>query len=262
MTTSLIITTYNRPDALELVLESVLLQSQLPDEVIIADDGSKEDTRKVIQKFKANASIPVIHSWQEDLGFRAARSRNLAIAQSKKDYLILLDGDMVLHRKFIDSHIKHAQEGFFLQGGRTLVKESATQSLLENLNQPKFSVFSKEIKNKLNSLHSYFLSNFFSRKKQSLKGTRTCNFSLWKKDLIAVNGFNEKIQGWGREDTEMVVRLMNNNIQRKNLKFCGIAYHLYHQAEGKSALKRNHEILEQAIQEKLNWCEAGINRHL
>lgn len=143
MTTSLIITTYNRPDALILVLESVLRQNQLPDEIIIADDGSTEETQQVIQQFKANCPIPVIHSWQEDLGFRAARSRNLAIAQSNYDYLILLDGDLILHKEFIASHVKYAETGFFLQGGRTLINEPTTLALLKNLSQPQFSVFSK-----------------------------------------------------------------------------------------------------------------------
>ena len=118
MQISLIITTYNRPDALLLVLMSVECQSLVPDEVIIADDGSDEQTKDLISEFNSQSNLEIIHSFQEDLGFRAAEARNKAISISKSDYIILVDGDMVLHPEFVADHLKNAKFGFFIQGSR------------------------------------------------------------------------------------------------------------------------------------------------
>ena len=101
MQISLIITTYNRPDALLLVLKSVEHQSLVPNEVIIADDGSNDKTQELIDDFITHSNINIIHSFQKDKGFRAAKSRNKAISKSTGDYIILIDGDMILHRNFI-----------------------------------------------------------------------------------------------------------------------------------------------------------------
>ena len=98
---SLVITTYNSPETLDLVLRSALLQSDPPCEIIIADDGSNNDTARMVETYRAAASIPVVHVWQEDLGFRAATSRNKAIASAKGNYVVIVDGDMLLNHNFI-----------------------------------------------------------------------------------------------------------------------------------------------------------------
>ena len=133
MRVSLIITTYNRPDALFIVLDSVKRQTRLPDEIIIADDGSDEFTKNCISEFNNNSPLKVIHSWQEDRGFRAAKSRNKAIAKSSYEYIILVDGDVILHEKFIEDHLNHAEESFFVQGSRALLNETQTKKI-GNLN--------------------------------------------------------------------------------------------------------------------------------
>ena len=167
MKVSLVITTYNRPDALRFVLQSITSQSVLPNEIIIADDGSKNSTKKCTDEFKKKSSIPLIHSWQEDKGFRVARSRNKAIAKSKFDYIILIDGDVVLHDKFIEDHLKHAQMGFFVQGSRVLLNERATKEVLSN--NFNFSFFSRGLKNRKNLIYSVFLSRIFISRKNHLK---------------------------------------------------------------------------------------------
>ena len=100
---ALIITTFNRPDALDWVLGSVSLQDSLPDEVIVADDGSTENTCCVIEKWRGKLNI--LHCWQADDGFRAARARNLAIQKATCDYILMVDGDCLLPRNFILSLI-------------------------------------------------------------------------------------------------------------------------------------------------------------
>ena len=160
MRVSLIITTYNRPDALKLVLQSITSQSVLPNEIIIADDGSKNSTKKCIDEFKNFFSIPLIHSWQEDKGFIVAKSRNKAIAKSKFDYIILIDGDVILHDKFIEDHLKHAEMGFFVQGSRVILNKRATEELLSNNSNVSF--FSRGLSNRKNAIYSNFLSIFYS----------------------------------------------------------------------------------------------------
>ena len=131
---SLIITTYNRPDALLLVLKSVECQSRLPYEVIIADDGSSIKTQNLIKEFKAQTDLKIIHSFQYDRGFRAAKSRNKAISKASGEYIILVDGDMVLHHNFINDHEKNSQSGYFVQGPRVLLNIDRTPEILENHN--------------------------------------------------------------------------------------------------------------------------------
>lgn len=130
ISTSLIISTYNRSDALELCVKSVLRQSLLPDEIIIADDGSKEDTRELIHQLAASSEVPIIHVWHEDLGFRLASIRNKAIAKASKEYIIQIDGDIVLHKDFVKDHVCFAKKGSFVTGSRVLIGEVLTNQML------------------------------------------------------------------------------------------------------------------------------------
>ena len=161
MKLTLIISTYNWPESLLLVMESINCQTILPDEVIIADDGSTKETKVLINSFNINSNIKAIYSWQEDVGFRAARSRNKAIFQSSGDYIVLIDGDTILHTKFIEDHIANSEPGYFVQGSRSLLTEKQTRKALANkiIN---FSFFSLELMNRKNSIHSKLLSLIFS----------------------------------------------------------------------------------------------------
>ena len=130
MRVSLIITTYNWPESLILVLRSIENQTIFPEEVVIADDGSNNETKNVIAKFQKKSKLKIIHSWQEDYGFRVAKSRNKAIAKSSGDYIILIDGDVILDSKFIRDHIDNAEPGYFVQGTRVLLNQNITQKML------------------------------------------------------------------------------------------------------------------------------------
>ena len=125
--TSLIITTYNWPEALLLVLKSVEEQSIRPDEVVIADDGSKEETINIIKKFSQKTKLNIIHSWQEDIGYRLSMSRNKAIKKSKGEYIVMIDGDMILHPNFIEDHINFARQRTFVQGVRAKISDSKSK---------------------------------------------------------------------------------------------------------------------------------------
>ena len=130
MRVSLIITTYNWPESLFLVLKSIENQTIVPEEVVIADDGSTVETKEMIGKFQKDSDLNIIHSWQEDIGFRAAKARNKAIAKSSGDYIILIDGDIILHPKFIQDHVKNAKFGYFNQGSRVLFTQDFTEQII------------------------------------------------------------------------------------------------------------------------------------
>ncbi len=257
---SLIMSTYNRVDALELTLMSALRQSTLPHEIIVADDGSREDTRLLIEKYQKNSLVPIIHVWHPDNGFQLAKIRNRAVAQSKYEYIVSIDADQVLHSSFIADHLAVARQGVFLQGHRVLLSKELTEKALKT-QQLEFSIFEKGLTNHKNALHIPFLRDLLSQSHRRLKGVRGCNMSFWKEDLKKVNAFNEAFVGWGREDSELVLRLFNNNIERADLYFSAIAYHLYHPENSKNNLGANDLELERTLKEKRFFCEKGLNQY-
>ena len=260
MKISLIITTYNWVEALELTLKSVENQTVLPDEIIIADDGSGNDTKEFINDYKKCFKIPINHVWQEDRGFRAALIRNKAIYKSTGDYIIGIDGDMILHPLFIENHIKFAKEGRYIQGGRVLLTKNKTNKILKE-KRIDIRWYENGIKNRKNAIYSNLLAKIFSYTSKQWENIRSCNFSLYKYDIKRVNGFNNNFTKWGREDSEFVVRLINSGVEVFHLKFNAIAYHLYHK-ENKKDLTENDTILLHTIKNNLNYCNNGLKESL
>lgn len=260
MKTSLVIATYNWTEALELVLLSVLKQSILPNEILIADDGSTKETKEVIEKYTKQFQSGIKHIWQEDNGFQKTIILNKTITQAKGDYIIQIDGDIVLHQHFIADHIQAAKTGSFIQGSRVFLNKKTTQQAILKSNN-NFSIFTSGISNRYNALHSPVLSKLFSSKNNSLKGTRGCNFSFWKQDLIIANGYNEDMVGWGKEDTELSVRLMNNGLIKHKLKCLAVCFHLHHNISSREGLNINNTILAETISSKKTSCTNGINKY-
>jgi len=261
MKISVIITTYNWPEALALSLKSVLRQTTLPLEVIVADDGSGEETGEVIRNIASSAPIPIIHSWQRDCGFRLARSRNRAIARASGEYVILMDGDILAERHFVEDHHKFARSGFFVQGTRVLLTELLSKQVV-GAGTLSANCCSPGVGNRKNCLRSNLLARLFSFRSTRIRGVKTCNFAFWRKDAIKVNGFNEEFVGWGREDSEFTVRLLNAGLRRQNVKFNALAYHLYHPKSDRKHLPENDRILQKTIDRGLTWCEHGLDQHL
>jgi len=258
---SLIITTYNWKEALSLTLMSVLQQTQAPLEVIIADDGSKEDTGQMVRAFAEKAAFPIRHVWQEDTGFRLAQIRNRAIAAARGNYIILIDGDIIIERHFIADHIATARTNFLLQGSRVLLSSACSNKLLASQTLPT-CFFSTGVANRKNCLRSPLLSGIFSWNSTNYMHVRTCNFSFWKNDAIAVNGFDEKFVGWGREDSEFTARMLYYGIRRRNICFRATAYHLYHPMNDRGQLTANDHLLWQTVKNKLTWCDNGLAEYL
>jgi glycosyltransferase involved in cell wall biosynthesis len=260
---TLIITTYNWPEALLLVLKSIKNQTILPDEIIIADDGSNKETANIIKRFSKEFKLKIIHSWQEDKGFRAAMSRNKAIAKAKGDYIIMIDGDMILHKGFIKDHITFARKKTFVQGMRAKLSDQKSNDIMKT-KDINFKIFDKGLKSKRYSINNKLLAFFFSGicYINKLNMLQTCNMAFFRKDAIKVNGFNEDFIGWGREDSEFGARMLNAKIIRRNLRFSAIAYHIHHEGNSRKMLDHNHAIYLNTLEKKLVRCKNGIDKYL
>lgn len=259
---SVIISTYNRPHYLAKVLEGFMHQTKRPMEIIVADDGSKEDTSSVIKSFQEKSEIPIVHVWHEDKGFRLAQIRNKAIAKSSGEYLVICDDDSIPDKHFIEDHNKYKMMGSFIQGHRVLLGPEISKIFNYRMCSFNFLVkyiFSSEVKNISNSMRPSFP---LIRISQGFRGIRGCNMSFYKKDILAVNGYNEDFIGWGKEDSELAVRFYNYGLKRKDIKFRLPLYHLYHEEFSRNRLEQNTNILEIAMKNGSVYCENGIDKYL
>lgn len=271
---SLMISTYNWKEALALVLGSVTRQSRLPDEVIVADDGSRADTADLLHDIAKDFPVPLRHVWQPDKGFRLARIRNRGIACARGDYLIQLDGDMILQRDFVADHLRLARPGHFLQGTRIRTTEPETARLLAG-GKARFGWF----------VDAYFRTNgdrrtyHFGRRHHTLRlpwlarlkarssgHPMGCNVSFWRSDLLHVNGYDERMQGYGSEDLEIDVRLRHAGLRRSQLKFAALALHLEHRVvappdPGDPDLPNNKLLHATRVEQRLRSLH-GIDAHL
>lgn len=258
---SLVTPTYNWPQALELLLLSIKQQTVLPNEVIIADDGSGEETRALIARFQQDFPVPLLHVWHEDIKNRKPRIMNQAIAKAKYDYIVEIDGDIIMHPNFIEDHLRFAEKGYYLYGSRVNIQPALLPEIFEQ-KRTRFHFFSKGIKKRGRTLHLPFMMQFAERVKERSAKLRGCNMSFWREDFIRINGFNENLVGWGQDDSEMIERMHNLGIHGKRLKFAGIAYHIYHPEQNKSHIQANLDLEKRSKLEKLTYIEKGIDQFL
>ena len=260
MRISVAVITYNWPVALELVLRALAAQSELPHEVIVTDDGSQPETRGLLERIARDYPVRLVHLWQPDDGARMSRARNRAIAAAQGDYIILLDGDMVAERHFIADHRKYARPGCFAQGSRVLTDAALTARMIKNdLIKPSF--FSLGIERRRHTLHIPALATWYSKPSIKRRGIKSCNMAFWRDDLLTVNGFNEAMTGWGREDTELAERAFHAGLLRCDLRFSALATHLYHPTRKHIVGNPNDLILQDTRARHLVRCERGLNQH-
>lgn len=259
---SLIVSTYNRPDALKCCLQSIVVQSQLPDEIIIADDGSGPETRQFVNLFKGTSPVPIVHVWQTDEGYQLAKIRNKAFTAATKEYIIQIDGDLILHRHFIQDHMRVAREGVFVSGSRVRIDETLTKDLTTGKVMP---ALIKQHSNHLSKKHNGVYSPVLCRMnyllqvgKKNYKYVVGCNMAFWKKDLEKVNGYNEGFKGWGKEDNDLAVRLINAGVRLRFVKYGAIVYHLAHTIANLSSAPHNEQVLERSLKEKITFVPAGM----
>ncbi len=226
---SIIVTTYNWPEALRLTLPSIVEQSSRPSEVIVADDGSGPETAKVVLDLLGQSNLKWRHVRHTHKGVRQSRIKNLAVNHSEYPYLIFVDQDTVLHPDFVADHISMAQEGIFLQGKRSLLLDSYTKKMLADGRFRPPPLWSMGLGNRKNTLRSLTLGRLLARPKKFHTALRGCNLSMFKADFLKVDGFDEAYdQSWGREDSDFCYRLFHAGVQMKFLWFMALQYHLYH----------------------------------
>ncbi len=259
---SLIVSTYNWKEALNLCLKSIKSQTVLPKEVLIADDGSRDDTKTMIANIKSDFPVPLIHVWQEDEGFQLSKIRNRAIAKASGDYIVQVDGDLILERHFIQDHIAFRETGSFVSGSRVIMTKERSQKLL-NSGSVQVMLTNNGLINKMNGVRIPILSKHLDNyKNQDIYYVRGCNMAFWKKDLIAVNGYNEDFVGWGREDNEIGLRLIHSGIKKRIIKFSGVVFHIYHEEKARTALNINDQLLKETAVRQLTRCHNGLNKYL
>jgi glycosyltransferase involved in cell wall biosynthesis len=260
---SVVITTYNWPEALRAGLVSLARQSVPPHEVIVADDGSGAATGALIGEVARDYPVPLRHSWIEDRGFRVALARNRAIAASSGDYVLLLDGDMLVHRHFVADHLRAARPGSFVQGVRVLTDAAARDRLLaDGARFPGF--FERGLRRRRHTLHVPALAAIGLRLSagRSEGMIKTCNQGWWRESLLAVNGFDERYEGWGREDKDLAVRAFHAGLKRRSLRFAGLAAHLYHRERHDAGQSVNDPLLAEARASGRVRSPLGLDRHL
>jgi glycosyltransferase involved in cell wall biosynthesis len=261
MRISVAVITYNWPEALQRVLAALAVQSELPYEVIVTDDGSQPGTRELLERIALDYPVRLVHLWQPDDGARMSRARNRAIAAAQGDYIILLDGDMVAERHFIADHRAFARRGCFVQGSRVLTDAMLTRRMLEQkLVMPGF--FSRGIERRRHTLRIPALARWYATPGTKRRGIKSCNMAFWRDDLLRVNGFNEAMTGWGREDTELAARAFHAGLLRRELRFSALATHLYHRTRKHVVDNPNDRIVDDTRARQLIRCEFGLDQHL
>ncbi len=265
---SVIVSTYNRPDALTAVLAGFGSQSSDRFEVVVADDGSDDQTRAVVDDARRRHAFPIAHAWQEDRGFRLSASRNRAVLEARGDYLIFLDGDCIPRPDFVANHRWLSEPGWFVRGTRAALSEGFTDRVLQDrlpvhewtLPRWLWATAVRELKDPT-PLLTLRNRGFRKRSPEKWRGAQTCNLGVWARDFERVDGFDEAYVGWGMDDADLAVRLIRAGIRRKEGKFAVGVLHLWHAENDKSMLDDNVRRFEDTLGGTRTRARVGLSSH-
>lgn len=248
---SVILTTYQREDALDAVLRGLARQTDRDFEIMVADDGSGPQTRELIGRRAADIGVRLEHVWQEDRGFRAGEARNRAVLASRGGHCIFLDGDCIPRPDFVAAHRTLAEPGWFVTGNRVLLSRELTERILaeaaevERWSLSAFTALRRHRKiNRLAPLLSLPLGPLRKLRSRAWRGARSCNLAVWRRDFDAVDGFDATYSGWGLEDSDLLIRLLRAGIRRKDGNFATGVLHLWHPENDRSLLPDNQRRLD------------------
>jgi len=262
---SVVLTTYNRSDALAVVLAALQRQTDKDFEVVIADDGSQPAHRARIRETANRCSFALAYVWHPDVGFTVARARNLGVAQSRGSYLILLDGDCVPDVDFIAQHRRLIQTGFLVNGSRCLLSPDFTQRVLGG----SVDIVGRSWQYWLQQWRTGYASKIAPRLRVPdvgmriesdfrWHGIRSCNMGLWRSDFEVVNGFDSSFQGWGHEDADLVLRMFHAGIRRKNGFFATEVFHLWHEEASRNRASANEVTVQQRMHSDIVRAPLGL----
>ena len=263
---SVIVATYNRPDALDAVLRSLARQGDADFEVLVADDGSRPDTAAVVTRWQGRIGRRLAHVWHPDNGFRLAEIRNRAILAGAGSYCVFLDGDCLARGDFVAAHRALAQRGWFVTGNRVLLSRELTQRVLgESLEAERWTTAqwlaarSSRGINRLAPLVSLPLGPLRKILARTWRGARGANIGIWRSDLIAVDGFDSGFAGWGREDSDLFVRLIRAGVRRKDGRYATGVLHLWHLEADRAGLSENEQRLGEVLAGNRTLASKGLS---
>jgi glycosyltransferase involved in cell wall biosynthesis len=263
---SVIVTTYNRPDALDAALRALAHQSDRNFEIIVADDGSGPDTAKIIESWTTRLTIPVKHAWQKHQGFRGAEIRNRGISVSGGAYCIFLDGDCLAPADFVARHRRLGEPGWFVAGNRILLSAKLTNAVLAGSMPAETWHFAELVRQRLsggvNRLLPALRVPFGPVRKiyhHSWEGAKTCNLAVARSDLERTDGFDMNYAGWGLEDSDLVVRLFHAGVRRKDGRFATGVLHLWHPESDRSGLQENQRRLDEVLASDRIVAKRGLS---
>ncbi|HZP76285.1 MAG TPA: glycosyltransferase family 2 protein [Pseudolabrys sp.] len=263
---SIVVTTYRREDALDAVLRSLSGQTDKNFEVIVADDGSGPQTRVVIDSWKPRLPVRLEHVWHEDRGFRAAEIRNRAVLSSYGSYCIFLDGDCIARPDFVAEHRRLARSGCFVTGNRVLLSRWLTEAVLREQLAPETWSAVDWLKyrtragvNRVSALVRLPLGPVRSLRANVWQGARSCNLAVARRDFDAVDGFDAGFSGWGKEDSDIIVRLLHAGVRRRDGSFATGVIHLWHPEADRSQLAENERKLEELLEGRRIRAKVGLS---
>lgn len=262
----MIVTTYDREDALDAVLRSLSRQSDRDFEVVIADDGSGPATAALIEQWKPRLGVPLAHVWQEHRNFRAGEARNRAILASRGSYCVFLDGDCLVRPDFIATQRRLAEHGHFVVGNRALLAQPLTAEVLARRLEPEIwglgAWVGQRLKGGLSRLAPLLrlpLGPLRKLRPQTWEGARSCNLAVWRADLDRIDGFDASFNGWGKEDSDLLVRLLHAGVRRKDGAFATGVIHLWHPEADRSLLLRNEQRLAEVVASRRIRATSGMS---
>jgi len=257
---TLVISTFNQPPALAKAFDGVRRQTQMPEEILISDDGSDEPTRELVNEFSRNSPAPVKHIWHPHDGFRKTTILNKTVAAAVGDYLIFTDGDCVPHPKFVADHAALAEKNFWVQGRRCFVREG----FVPEFSAEKIPAFGWMLAGKISGATKGIRLPFpIIRRDTQQRGIIGCNMAFWREDILAVNGYDEDYTGWGTgEDSDIGTRLYHLGRKRKFVYGRAITFHLNHPPAPRGHHEASLARLAQTIASGKIRCEHGLDRHL
>ena len=264
---SVIVSTYNREDALDVVLRALSRQHDRNFEVVVADDGSGPATARVVRDWAARKIIPIKHVWHEDRGFRLSEIRNRGIRASAGAYIIFLDGDCIARRDFIAAHRRLAEPGWFVTGTRILLSADLTDRILHQGLEPELWGFaswlvhrSRRHLNRFAPLLELRLGVMRKLSARRWRGARGSNMAFWRADLDKVDGFDAAYSGWGREDSDIFIRMIRAGALRKDGRFATGVLHLWHPEADRARLDENERMLADVIDGTRVRAKQGLSR--
>jgi glycosyltransferase involved in cell wall biosynthesis len=259
---SVIVSTYNREDALDVALRALSRQSDRNFEIVVADDGSGPATARIVRE----TTLPIKHVWHDDRGFRLADIRNRGIRASAGTYIIFLDGDCLARRHFVAAHRRLAEPGWFVTGTRILLSADLTDRIFQQGLQPEWWGLARWLMprcqrhlNRFAPLLELRLGAIRKLSPRRWRGARGSNMAFWRADLEKVDGFDGSFSGWGREDSDLFIRLIRSGVRRKDGRFATGVLHLWHPEADRSRLADNDRQLDEVLHSNRITARRGLS---